>query len=274
MIFEIFSYGYVINALLSALIIAITAPIMGMFVVSRRISLIGDTLSHVALAGIAIGIFLNFVPTITAITIVVIASMFLLKLIQTGNVNADAVLAVFFASSTAIAVVLLSISTHPVNLWEILFGKSILLVTEQDLLLLFMISAIIVTTTVFIYKKWFIITIDQELSKINNINVNFYDNILIVLTAVLIVLAIRIIGVLLVSSLLVLPILIALQFSSSFKNTIFNGIIISAICSVTGVITAFYLPTHPVLIPPGGIIVIILSLLFVIVLSRNMIKNR
>ena len=85
MILEIFSYGYVINALLSALIIAITAPIMGMFVVSRRISLIGDTLSHVALAGIAIGIFLDFVPTITAITIVVIASMFLLKLIQTRS---------------------------------------------------------------------------------------------------------------------------------------------------------------------------------------------
>ena len=269
MMFEIFSHSYMINALLSALIIAITAPIMGMFVVSRRISLIGDTLSHVALAGIAIGIFLNFVPTITAITVVVIASMFLLKLIQTGNVNADAVLAVFFASSTAIAVVLLSLSTQHVNLWEILFGKSILLVTEQDLLILFITSAIIITTTVFVYKKWFIITVDQELSKINNINVNFYDNILIVLTAVLIVTAIRIIGVLLISSLLVLPILIALQFSSSFKNTI-----ISIICSISGVIIAFYLPTHPVLIPPGGIIVIILSLVFFIVLSKNMIKNR
>jgi len=271
---EIFSFGYVTNALISAIIIAITAPIMGMFVVSRRISLIGDTLSHVALAGIAIGIFLDFVPTITAITIVVIASMFLLKLIQTGNVNADAVLAIFFASSTAIAVVLLSLSTYPVNLYEILFGKSILLVTAEDLLLLFMISGIIITTTVFIYKKWFIITIDQELSKINNINVNFYDNILIVLTAVLIVITIRIIGVLLVSSLLVLPILIALQFSNSFKNTIFNAIIISIICSIAGVMTSFYLPTHPVLVPPGGLIVIILSVLFVVVLSRNLIKNR
>ena len=266
--FEIFTHDYIIKALISVIIISLTAPLLGMFVVSRRMSLIGDTLSHLAFAGIAIGIYLKFLPTLTAITISIIASLILLKLIQSGNVNTDAALAVFFSSSMALAIVLLSLSESAVNINEILFG-SILLVSNSDLIFLALIGIATFAATAFSYKKWFLTTIDREISQVNNINVNFYDNILIVLTSILIVISVPMIGVLLISSLLVLPILIGLQITNSFKNTIFISIIVSLICSVSGIYFAYYLSPHPLIVPPGGVIVLILSIIFSIIVLKN-----
>ncbi|MAM42135.1 MAG: hypothetical protein CMO13_02185 [Thaumarchaeota archaeon] len=266
--FEIFTHDYIVKALVSVIIISLTAPLLGMFVVSRRMSLIGDTLSHLAFAGIAIGIFLKFLPTLTAVTISIIASLILLKLIQSGNVNTDAALAVFFSSSMALAIVLLSLSESAVNINEILFG-SILLVSTRDLIFLVLIGIATFAATAFSYKKWLLTTIDREISQVNNINVNFYDNVLIVLTSILIVISVPMIGVLLISSLLVLPILIGLQITNSFKNTIFISIIVSLICSVSGIYLAYYLSPHPLIVPPGGVIVLILSAIFSIIVLKN-----
>ena len=267
---EIFSQDFMVRALIGSVLLSITAPILGMFVVSRRISLVGDTLSHLAFAGIAIGVFLDFFPLLTTITFSIIASLLLLKLMQSNTLNSDAVLAVFFSSSMAIGTVLLSMSQEMININEILFG-SLLWITNTDLIYQFIVAITIITVTTFSYKKWFILSIDQDLSRINNTNVNFYDNLLIVLTSILIVVSVRMVGVLLISSLLVLPILIALQLTNNFRNTIFIGIGISLLCSLSGVTSSYYLSSHPSIIPPSGLIVIILSALFTIILILSLI---
>ena len=265
------SQDFMINALIGSVVLSITAPILGMFVVSRRISLVGDTLSHLAFAGIAIGVFLDFFPLLTTITFSIIASLLLIKLMQSNTLNSDAVLAVFFSSSMAVGTVLLSLSEQVININEILFG-SLLWITRQDILYQGIVGLSIIAITLFSYKKWFLISIDQDLSRVNNTNVNFYDNLLIVLTSILIVVSVRMVGVLLISSLLVLPILIALQLTNNFRNTIFIAIGISLLCSLLGVTSSYYLSSHPSIIPPSGLIVIILSAIFTIVLIKNNLK--
>ena len=268
---EMLSHNFMINALIGSIVLSITAPILGMFVVSRRISLVGDTLSHLAFAGIAIGVFLDFFPLLTTITFSIIASLLLIKLMQSNTLNSDAVLAVFFSSSMAVGTVLLSLSEQVININEILFG-SLLWITRQDILYQGIVGLSIIAITLFSYKKWFLISIDQDLSRVNNTNVNFYDNLLIVLTSILIVVSVRMVGVLLISSLLVLPILIALQLTNNFRNTIFIAIGISLLCSLLGVTSSYYLSSHPSIIPPSGLIVIILSAIFTIVLIKNNLK--
>lgn len=260
-----------VRALIGSVLLSVTAPILGMFVVSRRISLVGDTLSHLAFAGIAIGVFLDFFPLLTTITFSIIASLLLLKLMQSNTLNSDAVLAVFFSSSMAVGTVLLSLSERIININEILFG-SLLWITNADIIYQFIVAISIIAVTTFSYKKWFMLSIDQDLSRINNTNVNFYDNLLIVLTSILIVVSVRMVGVLLISSLLVLPILIALQLTNNFRNTIFIAIGVSLLCSLSGVTSSYYLSSHPSIIPPSGLIVIILSAIFTIVLIKNNLK--
>jgi zinc transport system permease protein len=269
---EILSHDFMVNALIGSIILSITAPILGMFVVSRRISLVGDTLSHLAFAGIAIGVFLDFFPFLTTIAFSIIASLLLLKLMQSNALNSDAVLAVFFSSSMAIGTVLLSLSQQIININELLFG-SLLWITTQDIIYQLVVGVSIVVITIFSYRKWFIISIDNDLSRVNNTNVNFYDNLLIVLTSILIVVSVRMVGVLLISSLLVLPILIALQLTNNFRNTIFIAIGVSLLCSLSGVTSSYYLSSHPSIIPPSGLIVIILSAIFTIVLIKNNLKT-
>tara|TARA_B100001765_G_scaffold157763_1_gene102306 strand:+ start:757 stop:1596 length:840 start_codon:yes stop_codon:yes gene_type:complete len=268
---EILSHDFMVRALIGSVLLSVTAPILGMFVVSRRISLVGDTLSHLAFAGIAIGVFLDFFPLLTTITFSIIASLLLLKLMQSNTLNSDAVLAVFFSSSMAVGTVLLSLSERIININEILFG-SLLWITNADIVYQFIVAISIIAVTTFSYKKWFMLSIDQDLSRINNTNVNFYDNLLIVLTSILIVVSVRMVGVLLISSLLVLPILIALQLTNNFRNTIFIAIGISLLCSLSGVTSSYYLSSHPSIIPPSGLIVIILSAIFTIVLIKNNLK--
>ena len=268
---EILSHDFMVNALIGSIVLSITAPILGMFVVSRRISLVGDTLSHLAFAGIAIGVFLDFFPFLTTIAFSIIASLLLLKLMQSKILNSDAVLAVFFSSSMAIGTVLLSLSQQIININEILFG-SLLWITTQDIIYQLVVGVSVVVITIFSYKKCFIISIDHDLSRINNTNVNFYDNLLIVLTSILIVVSVRMVGVLLISSLLVLPILIALQLTNNFRNTIFIAIGVSLLCSLSGVTSSYYLSSHPSIIPPSGLIVILLSAIFTIVLIKNNLK--
>ena len=268
---EILSHDFMVRALIGSVLLSVTAPILGMFVVSRRISLVGDTLSHLAFAGIAIGVFLDFFPLLTTITFSIIASLLLLKLMQSNTLNSDAVLAVFFSSSMAVGTVLLSLSERIININEILFG-SLLWITNADIVYQFIVAISIIAVTTFSYKKWFMLSIDQDLSRINNTNVNFYDNLLIVLTSILIVVSVRMVGVLLISSLLVLPILIALQLTNNFRNTIFIAIGVSLLCSLAGVTSSYYLSSHPSIIPPSGLIVIILSAIFTIVLIKNNLK--
>jgi zinc transport system permease protein len=257
---NLFQYDFVVRGLIAGIIIAIIAPIIGIFLVLRRYSLIADTLSHVSLAGIALGLLLNWNPLLTAIGATTLSSIAIEKLRLSRKVYGESALALFLSGSLAIAVILISIS-HGFNstLFNYLFG-SIATVTRNDIYTVLILGLVVVLSIVILYKKLLFITFDEDAAKVDRINVNLINTIFIILSAITISLAIPIVGILLISALLIIPVLTALQFKKSFIPTILIAQVLSIFCVVSGVVVSFYFD-----LAPGGTIVLINLIIFLVV---------
>jgi zinc transport system permease protein len=256
---NLFQYDFVIQGLIAGIIIAVIAPLIGIFLVLRRYSLIADTLSHVSLAGIAFGLLFKINPLLTAIGATVISSIGIERLRLSRKVYGESALALFLSGSLAIAVVLISIS-HGFNstLFNYLFG-SIATVTRNDIYTVSILSLVVIVSIITIFKKLLFITFDEDAAKVDNINVNLINTIFIILSAITISLAIPIVGVLLISALLVIPVLTALQFRKTFIPTILIAQAISIFSVILGVAISFYFD-----MAPGGTIVLINLIVFLI----------
>lgn len=248
---DMFHYGFVVRGLEAGLLIGIIAPFIGMFLVLRRYSLIADTLSHVSLAGIALGLLLHIHPIMTAIVASVASSVVIEKLRITRRVYGESALAIFLSGSLAIAVVLISIAHgFKTDLFNYLFG-SILTVKETDVYIVAALGCVVVVLLVAFYKELIYISFDEETAMVSGIPTGEINILLIILAAVTISLAIPIIGVLLVSALMVIPVVTALQLKKSFKETIVYAEMISVFSVVAGIVTSFYLN-----VSSGGAIVL------------------
>jgi zinc transport system permease protein len=257
---NLFQYDFVVRGLIAGIIIAIVAPIIGIFLVLRRYSLIADTLSHVSLAGIAFGLLMNWNPLLTAIGATTLSSIAIEKLRLSRKVYGESALALFLSGSLAVAVILISIS-HGFNstLFNYLFG-SIATVSQNDIYTVLILSLVIVISIVILYKKLLFITFDEDAAKVDHVNVNLINTIFIILSAITISLAIPIVGILLISALLIIPVLAALQFKKSFIPTILIAQAISVFCVISGVVVSFYFD-----LAPGGTIVLINLIIFLII---------
>ncbi|HKB88262.1 MAG TPA: metal ABC transporter permease [Patescibacteria group bacterium] len=257
---NLFQYDFVIRGLTAGLIIAIIAPIVGIFLVLRRYSLIADTLSHVSLAGIAFGLLLGFNPLLTAIGATTVSSIAIERLRLSKKVYGESALALFLSGSLAVAVILISIS-HGFNstLFNYLFG-SIATVTQNDIYTVLILGIIVVVSIVILYKKLLFITFDEDAAKVDGINVSLINTIFIILAAITISLAIPIVGILLISALLIIPVLTALQFKKSFIPTILIAQAVSVFSVITGVVVSFYFD-----LAPGGTIVLLNLIIFLII---------
>ncbi|SRR5258708_4967444 len=256
---NIFQYDFVLRGLIAGMIIAIVAPIVGIFLVLRRYSLIADTLSHVSLAGIAIGFLTNINPLFTAIAATVISSVFIERLRNSKKLYGESALALFLSGSLALAIVLIGLS-HGFNstLFNFLFG-SIATVTTIDIIIVATLAIIVIITTKILFGKLLYLTFDQEAAQVSGINVNLINTIFAILTAATISLSIPIVGVLLISALLVIPVITALQFKKNFIPTILIAEVISMIAVILGVIISFYFN-----LATGGTIVLITVVIFLI----------
>ena len=257
---NLFQYDFVVRGLIAGIIIAVVAPIIGIFLVLRRYSLIADTLSHVSLAGIALGLLLNINPLLTAIGATTFSSIVIEKLRLSRKVYGESALALFLSGSLAVAVILISIS-HGFNstLFNYLFG-SIATVTQSDIYTVIILSLVVVISIAILYKKLLFITFDEDAARVDRINVNLINTIFIILSAITISLAIPIVGILLISALLIIPILTALQFKKSFIPTILIAQALSIFCVLSGVVVSFYFD-----LAPGGSLVLINLIIFLIV---------
>lgn len=257
---DIFQYDFIVRGLFAGIIIAIVAPIIGIFLVLRRYSLIADTLSHVSLAGIAIGLLAKISPLFTAVAATTISSILIEKLRISRKIYGESALALFLSGSLAVAVVLISIS-HGFNstLFSYLFG-SIATVTQRDIYTVAILSAIVIISIIILFKKLLFVTFDEDAAKVDGINVNFINTIFIILSAITISTAIPIVGVLLISALLIIPILSAMQFKKTFIPTIIIAQIISVFSVVTGVFLSFYFD-----LAPGGVIVLVNLFIFLVI---------
>jgi zinc transport system permease protein len=275
---DIFHYGFITRGLEVGVLIALVAPLIGIFLVLRRYALIADTLSHVSLAGIALGLILKINPLLTALITSIVSSLAIERLRITKRVYGEMALALFLSGGLAVAIILISI-THGFNtdLFSYLFG-SILTVKTNDVLFIAFLSIIIAGIIFLFYKELFYISFDEEAALVSGIPTRLINTLFILVAAVAVAVCIPMVGVLLISALIVIPVVAALQLHTSFKKTILCAEIISIFSVISGLISSYYLN-----LAASGTIVLIMLLIFTLILlfkklhsqitKRSLLKN-
>ncbi|MBU3895928.1 metal ABC transporter permease [Patescibacteria group bacterium] len=253
---NIFEYSFIIRGLEAGLIVAIIAPLVGIFLVLKRYSLIADTLAHVSFAGIAIGLLTGINPIFTALGATIIAALGIEKLAK--KVYGESALAIFLSGGLALAVVILSFGRgFNANLFKYLFG-SIATVTRQDIYIIMGLAVFTALILAVLYKKLVYISFDQESAQVSGLKVEKINAVLIILSALVVSLAIPIVGVLLISALVVIPVVSALQLKKSFIHTLLYAELISVFSVISGIFVSFYLN-----LSAGGTIVLIMIAIFI-----------
>jgi zinc transport system permease protein len=257
--FEIFQYGFMIRALAAGAAVAVLAPTIGMFLVTRRYAFMADTLAHVALAGVVFGLLVNVPVIIMALIADIAVALAVEKLRRSGKVFGEAGLAMFLSGSLAVASVLLS-AAHGLNvsLSSVLFG-SITTVTREDVLLVYILGFVVLGIVTVFYKEFFALSLDEDLAEASGLRTSFFSTALVVLAAITVALAMRVIGVLLVGALMVIPVLAATQWRMSFKRTLFLAIAVALVSVLLGLILSFQFSTAS-----GGTIVLCCIAMFAV----------
>ncbi len=257
---EMLSIDFMQRALLAALLVGTVAPMVGIFLVQRRLALIGDGMGHVALAGVAIGLVTNQAPVLAALVLAVAAAVLIELLRARGRTNGDVALAVIFYGGIAAGVVIISKAPDgtPANLMKYLFG-SILTTQRSDLVVFAVLAVVIAATTWLLRPRLFAVANDEEYARAVGLPVLPLNIVLAVLTATTVVVAMRVVGLLLISALMIVPNaagqLVARSFSSGLRWAVAFGLV----SAVGGVALSYPLNT-----PSGGTIVLLAVALFVV----------
>jgi zinc transport system permease protein len=254
-IVDFIHYEFVQRALLAGVLIAAISSVLGVFLVLRRFSLIGDGLAHVTFGSIAVVMLLGISSaymTLAALPLVMVSSLAIMSLTRSKRIHSDAAIGVVSSIGIAAGIILISLSNgYNLDLLSYLFGN-ILTVTPVELALSFVVFLVVAATVIIFYQDLFAVTFDEELARTMGIKTNRINTILFLLTAVAAVLAMKIAGIMLVSAMLIIPPLTALQLSLSFRKTFIAAIIFSVISVVCGIFLAFWLN-----LPVGGTIVLL-----------------
>jgi zinc transport system permease protein len=268
MVLEILEAGFIQRALITGIAVAIICSAVGLFLVLRRHSLFGDALSHMAFGGIAVGLFTNIYPIWTAIIVSVLAALGMTKLRQSTKVPPDAAVAVLLSSGLALGIVLVSISGgFSVDLFSFLFG-SILLVSQDEVYMILGLSAGIMTILLLLYRKFMYIAFDEEQAKVSGLQVSKLNYLLIVLASITVIASIRLVGILLISSLIVIPNITAMLFGKGFRKTALISGMIGVFSVVAGILISYVAN-----IATGGTIVLVLVMTFLAVLAAKKVKR-
>ena len=259
MILEFLEPAFMQRALLAALVVGLCAPLVGIFLVQRRLSLMGDGLGHIALTGVALGFLLQTNPVATAVIVASIGAIVVELIRAYGKTSGDVALAVLFYGGIAGGVLLIGLSSKRsnVNLLSYLFG-SLTTVSKFDIALIVSLALVIFLVTLLLKKSLFALCHDSEFAQVSGIPVKLLSMVLAVMTAVTVTIAMRVVGLLLVSALMIIPVATAQQLSKSFTGTRIMASVIGGIAAVSGVITSFYLD-----LAPGALIVVLVIFLFI-----------
>lgn len=254
---EIFELEFMRRAFLAGLLISIIVPVIGTFLVVRRYSLMADTLAHVSLVGVAVGVLTRTHPVISAVVASTLAAVLIERLRGLKKLFAESILAIFLSGSLAVAVVIMSLGNgFNVDLLSYLFG-SISTIGALDLYLLSALFALSLASVALFYKEFFLVSFDEEFAEAGGVMAKALNLFIVIIAAVMVSLAMRIVGVLLVGALMVIPVVSARQFELSFKNTILVSVVFSLISVISGLFFSYYFD-----LASGGTIVIISLLIF------------
>ena len=267
---ELFALDFMRRAFMIGLVVAIVAPTIGIFFVVRRYSAIADTLAHMSLAGVALGIVLNLATIPTALVVSVLSVLGIEQMRENKKLPADTIVSLFLFGGLAVGVVLLGLAHGKnVNVVNYLFGN-IITVTNADLISVSAIGAIACVLALILWRQLFAVSLDEETARANGLPVRFLNRALAVLGAATIAISMNVVGVLLIGALMVIPVLGAMQFRKGFKATWRIALAISILSVVSGLIASFYLN-----LASGGAIVLctIICFLFASVLSSMFPDN-
>ncbi len=266
---KMLSYPFMVNALIVGLLIAICCALLGVVLVLKRYSMIGDGLSHVGFGALSVAAVLNIgAPIWFALPVVMIAAFFLLRLTENSKINADAAIAVISSSALAIGVFVTSMNGTNINLQQYMFG-SILSVGQSDIIVSIVLTALVIGMYVLFFNKIFAITFDETFSEATGIHTDIYNIAISLLTAVTIVVGMRMLGTLLISAMIIFPALTSMRVCKRFFTVIITSVVISVICVFSGLYTSFTFKDVPV----GATIVIFNLGFFLVFLMISLVKR-
>lgn len=234
MIAEMLSYPFLVRALIGGILVSLCASLLGVSLVLKRYSMIGDGLSHVSFGALSIALAIGWSPLKVSIPVVVLAAFFLLRITENGKMKSDAAIAMISASALAIGIVVTSLTTGmTTDVSSYMFG-SILAMSSSDVRLSVVLSIIVLGLFLLCYNKIFAVTFDENFAKATGVNVSFYNILTAVLTAITIVLGIQMMGAMLISSLIIFPALTSMRVFKSFCGVIWASGILAVVCFSIG----------------------------------------
>jgi zinc transport system permease protein len=258
-------YEFIWRAIITGSFIALVCSLLGVLLVLRRFSLIGDGLAHVTFGSVAIGLLLKQPPVYISIPIIMLSSLGILKLTEKARLYGDAAIGIVSSIGIAGGILIASIAGgFNVDLFSYLFGN-ILSISKVEVIASIALSLVVLLTILFFYHEYFSATFDEEFAKVSGINTKKINSILVLLTGITVVLAMRVVGIMLTSSLLILPAVTALQIAKSFKTTM----IISSLIAISSVVVGIYISF--ILNLPTGATIVMAN--FVIFISAFLFRN-
>ena len=259
---EMFSYPFMVRAFITGTMIALCASLLGAILVLKRYSMIGDGLSHVGFGALAVAKVLSLPPLAVCIPVVGISSVFLLRIKNSSRIKGDAATALISTGAIAMGVMMISISTGMnTDVCNYLFG-SILSMTHADVWISSAVTVIVVVCFILFYRRIFSVTFDPSFARATGTNVELYNTMIAFLTSLVIVIGMRMIGALLISSLIVIPSLSAMRTAVNFFQVIIRSLIISVLCVWIGLFVsyAFAFPTGASIVTCDIAVFIVMSI--------------
>lgn len=266
---ELLDYGFMQRALIAAVFTGIAAPAIGTFLVQRRLALLGDGLGHIALTGVALGLLTGFAPTITAVVVAALGAL-LLEVLRATRTSGDVALAMLFYGGIAGGVMLTNIAGESASTLNAYLFGSIVTVRQSDLILVGVLAVVVVAACLALGPQLFAVCQDEDHARVSGLPVWFLSALISVMAAVTITLAMRTVGLLLVSALMVVPVAASQQLTRSFRSTHYAAMGIGLFAAVSGVVTSYQIETSP----GPTIVMIAIAVFAVAAVLRVVVRSR
>ena len=266
---EMFSYHFMTRAIVVGVLVSLCAALLGVSLVLKRYSMIGDGLSHVGFGALAIAAAMNVAPLALAVPVVVAAAFLLLRINQSSRIKGDAAIALISSSALAIGVAVVSVTTGMnTDVSNYMFG-SILSLSKADAVLSIALSAVVLLMFVLLYPRIFAVTFDETFARATGAKSQLLNTVIAVLTAVTVVIGMRMMGALLISSLIIFPALTAMRLCRSFRSVVLCAAVVSVVCFVLGMTASYALE-----LPSGASVVIVNIVAFLLFSFASLLKRR
>lgn len=266
---DIFSYDFLIIPLIVGILVSLCAALLGSVLVLKRFSMIGDGLSHVGYGALCVAAAAGIAPLKIAIPVVIVAAFFLLRISRNSRINGDSAIALISGTAIAVGVLTVKLAGNVnIDVGSYMFG-SIVAIDNSDVVISIALSAVVILMYLLMYNGIFSVTFDESFAKATGTKVSFYNTVVSILTAVTIVVGMRLMGAILISSLLIFPSLTAMRFFRSFRGVVMCSAVVSTLSFFVGFVGAYIFDT-----PTGASVVAINAICFIIFAVAGTIKQK